>query len=51
MPRSRKGGVLQPTAPNVVAVPVVAYDLANLDDRQFRGYEMYHQLHEGGKHR
>jgi len=52
MPRSRKGGVLLPTASNasnVVAVPIVAYDLANLDDRQYRGYVLFRKLVEGGK--
>jgi len=49
MARSRKGGVLLPTAPNVVALPVVAYDLKNLDDRQYRGYEMYRNLLGRGK--
>ena len=50
MARSRKGGVLLPTATNVVAVPVVAYDLATLDDRRFRGYVIYQKIIEGGKH-
>lgn len=49
MAKSREGGVLLPTAPNLAAIPVKAYDLANLDDRQYRGYEMYHKILQGGK--
>lgn len=49
MARSRKGGVLIPTAQNVVAVPAVAYDLANMDDRKYRGYVLYQKILEGGK--
>ena len=49
MPKSRKGGVLLPTAPNVVANPVAAYDLKDLDERQYRGYVMFQKILEGGK--
>ena len=50
MPKSRKGGVLLPTVSKDVSIPVKAYDLAQLDDRQNRGYVMYQKICEGGKY-
>lgn len=49
MPKSRKQGVLLPTAPDVVAIPVEAYNLKDLNVRQGRGYEMSRVIEEGGK--
>ena len=47
MAKSRKNGVLIPTAPDVVAVPAIAFNLEDLDTRQSRGYEMFRLLGQG----